>query len=106
MEALGMLEVFGFTTAIVAADAIAKAGDVEIISIDKNKPANGDAARVPLLMTVKFTGSVAAVEAGMEAGLREAKERDLLVTSKIISSMGDGTEKMAAINALGRDKLR
>ena len=106
MNALGMLEVFGFTTAIVAADAIAKAGDVKIISIDKNKPANGDAARVPLLMTVKFTGSVAAVEAGMEAGLKEAKERDLLVTSKIISSMGDGTEKMAAINALGKDKLR
>ncbi len=106
MEALGMLEVFGFTTAVVAADAIAKAGDVEIIALDRNKPANGDAAVVPLLMTVKFTGSVAAVEAGLEAGIKEAKDRDLYVTSKIISRVGEGTEKMAAINALGRDKLR
>jgi len=106
MEALGMLEVFGFTTAIVAADAIAKAGEVEIIALDRNKPANGDAAVVPLLMTVKFTGSVAAVEAGLEAGIKEAKDRDLYVTSKIISRVGEGTEKMAAINALGRDKLR
>ncbi len=106
MEALGMLEVFGFTTAVVAADAIAKAGDVEIIALDRNKPANGDAAVVPLLMTIKFTGSVAAVEAGLEAGIKEAKDRDLYVTSKIISRVGEGTEKMAAINALGRDKLR
>jgi microcompartment protein CcmL/EutN len=57
-------------------------------------------------MTVKFTGSVAAVEAGLEAGIKEAKDRDLYVTSKIISRVGEGTEKMAAINALGRDKLR
>ena len=106
MDALGMLEVFGFTTAVVAADAIAKAGDVEIIALDRNKPANGDAAVVPLLMTIKFTGSVAAVEAGLEAGIKEAKDRDLYVTSKIISRVGEGTEKMAAINALGRDKLR
>ena len=106
MDALGMLEVFGFTTAVVAADAIAKAGDVEIIALDRNKPANGDAAVVPLHMTIKFTGSVAAVEAGLEAGIKEAKDRDLYVTSKIISRVGEGTEKMAAINALGRDKLR
>ena len=58
MDALGMLEVFGFTTAVVAADAIAKAGDVEILALDRNKPANGDAAVVPLLMTVKFTRTV------------------------------------------------
>ncbi len=106
MDALGMLEVFGFTTAIVAADAIAKAGEVEILALDRNKPANGDAAIVPLLMTVKFAGSVAAVEAGLEAGIKVAKDRDLYVTSKIISRVAPGTEYMANLNALGRDKLR
>lgn len=105
MEALGMLEVFGFTTAVAAGDAIAKAADVKIVALDRNKPKNGDEAVVPLLMTVKFTGTVAAVKAGMEAGLKVANDRDLLVTSKIISRVGDGTEKMANINALGRDKL-
>ena len=106
MDALGMLEVMGFTTAVVAADAIAKAGDVKILGLDRNKPANGDAAKVPLLMTVKFTGSVAAVEAGLEAGIKEAKDRDLYITSKIISRVAPDTEHMANLNALGRDKLR
>ena len=67
--ALGLIEVFGFTTSIVVADAVAKAADVTIVALDKNKPANGDAAEVPLLMTIKFEGDVAAVEAGMQAGV-------------------------------------
>lgn len=106
MNALGMLEVFGFTTAVVAADAIAKAADVEILALDRNKPANADKAEVPLLMTVKFTGSVSAVEAGLAAGIEVAKERNLYVTSKIISRVADGADYMAKLNALGRDKLR
>ncbi len=106
MEALGMLEVFGFTTAVVAADAIAKAADVKIVALDRNKPANADAARVPLLMTVKFTGSVSAVKSGLEAGIQIAKDRDLYVTSEMISRVAPDTELMAKINALGRDKLR
>ena len=101
-----MLEVFGFTTAVVAADAIAKAADVEIVALDRNKPANADKARVPLLMTVKFTGTAAAVEAGLEAGIKEAKSRELYVTSKIISRVAKDTEYMASLNALCRDKLR
>ena len=48
--ALGMLEVFGFATSIVVADAMAKAADVKVVAIDKNKPAGGDSARVPLVM--------------------------------------------------------
>ena len=52
--ALGLIEVFGFTTSIVVADAVAKAADVTIVALDKNKPANGDAAEVPLLMTIKL----------------------------------------------------
>ena len=103
--ALGLLEVFGFSTAIVVGDAVAKAADVTIVALDKNKPAAGDAAEVPLLMTVKFEGDVAAVEAAMKAGIAEAEKRNLLSTWKIISRQAEDTEKMARINALGRDKL-
>ena len=39
--ALGMIEVFGFATSIVVSDAMAKAADVKIVAIDKNKPAAG-----------------------------------------------------------------
>ena len=106
MDALGMIEVFGFTTAVIVADKVAKAAEVEIVALDRNKPANGDDAVVPLLMTVKFTGTAAAVEAGLQAGVKEAKDRDLYVTSKVISRVAPDTEYMAKINALGRDKLR
>ena len=103
--ALGLIEVFGFTTSIVVADAVAKAADVTIVALDKNKPANGDAAEVPLLMTIKFEGDVAAVEAGLQAGVALAESRGLLGTSHMISRQEADTEKMARINALGKDKL-
>ena len=71
MAALGMIEVFGFATSIVVADAVAKAADVEVVAIDRNKPANADKCEVPLVMVVKFEGTPAAVQAAHDAG-REA----------------------------------
>ena len=105
-KALGLLEVFGFTTAVVIGDLVAKTADVTIVALDKNKPANGDAAEVPLLMTIKFEGDVAAVEQAMDAGVAEAKRRNLLVSYDIISRQAEDTLKMARIKATGRDKLR
>ncbi len=104
--ALGMIEVYGFTTSIVVADKVAKAADVEIVAIDKNKPANGDSAEVPLVMVVKFEGNVAAVEAGMQAGIKEAEDRGLYITSRIISRQSEDMEWFAHLSALGKDKLR
>ena len=105
-KALGLLEVFGFTTAVVIGDMIAKAADVHIVALDKNKPANGDAAEVPLLMTIKFEGNVADVEQALMVGVEEAKRRNLLVTYDLISRQAEDTEKMARIAATGKDKLR
>ncbi len=105
-KALGLLEVYGFTTAIAIGDLIAKTADVTIVALDKNKPANGDAAEVPLLITIKFEGDVAAVKQALEAGVEEAKRRNLLVTYDLISRQADDTQKMARIDASGRDKLR
>ncbi len=104
-KALGLLEVFGFTTAVVIGDMIAKAADVHIVALDKNKPANGDAAEVPLLMTIKFEGDVADVEQALMIGVEEAKRRNLLVTYDLISRQAEDTEKMARIAATGKDKL-
>lgn len=104
--ALGMLEVFGFTTAIVVADAMVKAADVELVAIDKNKPAAGDAARVPLVMAIKVEGAAAAVEAAVQAGKLEAEKRDLYITHKVIARQSEDIEWFARLNALGHDKLR
>ena len=106
MAALGMLEVYGFATSIVVADACAKAADVKIVAIDRNKPANADQCEVPLVMVVKFEGSPAAVEAAHDAGKAVAEERGLFITSKIIAGLDPSVEWFAHLPATGRDKLR
>ena len=106
MAALGMLEVYGFATSIVVADACAKAADVKIVAIDRNKPANADQCEVPLVMVVKFEGSPAAVEAAHDAGKAVAEERGLFITSKIIAGLDPSVEWFAHLTATGRDKLR
>ena len=101
-----MLEVYGFATSIVVADACAKAADVKIVAIDRNKPANADQCEVPLVMVVKFEGSPAAVEAAHNAGKAVAEERGLFITSKIIAGLDPSVEWFAHLTATGRDKLR
>lgn len=103
--ALGMIEVFGFTTSVVVADAAAKAGNVTIVALDKNKPAAGDAAEVPLIIAVKINGAVADVEQAVQAGVQAAKERNLYLTSYVIANEAEDTKKMAAICAVGHDQL-
>ena len=88
MNALGMVEVFGFTTAICCADVAAKAADVKIIALDKNKPLAGDDAPVPLIMNVKIEGSVAAVEEAVNAAKAFAISRNCFVTSHVIARPG------------------
>ena len=61
-RAVGILEVYGLTTAFVAADAACKAADVVLENFDKNKPANAESLLVPLLVTIKIRGDVAAVQ--------------------------------------------
>ena len=104
--ALGMIEVYGFTTSIIVADKVAKTSDVKVVAIDKNKPANGDSAEVPLVMIVKFEGDTAAVESALEAGKAEAQKRGLYITSKIISRQSPEIEWFAHLGATGKDKLR
>ncbi len=104
--ALGMIEVYGFATSIVVADSMAKAADVEVVAIDKNKPAGGDSAEVPLVMAVKVEGTAAAVDAAIAAGKAAAEERGLYITHKVIARQSEDIEWFARLSALGKDKLR
>ena len=106
MAALGMIEVYGFATSVVVADVCAKAADVQIVAIDRNKPANADKCEVPLVMVVKFEGTPADVEAAHDAGVAEAERRGLYITSKIIEGFSPDAEWFAHLTATGRDKLR
>lgn len=102
-EAVGILEVFGLVCAFVAADAGCKAADVHLEIFDKNKPANADSLPVPLLMTIKFRGSVAAVNAAMEAGIRAAEELTGVVQHHVIANPTPDAQKMLKISALDKD---
>jgi microcompartment protein CcmL/EutN len=102
-EAVGLLEVFGLVTAFMAADAGCKAGNVWLEPFDKNKPANADALPVPLLVTVKFRGSVSDVEAAMEAGERVAEGLTGVVQKHIIARPTEDTDKMLKINCFDKN---
>ncbi len=102
-EAVGLLEVYGLVCAFLAADAGCKAADVRLEIFDKNKPANAELLPVPLLVTVKFRGSVAAVEAAMEAGERKAKSVTGVVQRHIIPRPTGDTGKMLKISAFDKN---
>ena len=102
-KATGILEVFGLVCAFLAADAGCKAANVRLENFDKNKPANADALPVPLLVTVKFRGSVSDVESAMEAAIRTAKQVTGVVQSHIIARPEEDTEKMLKLNAFDKN---
>ena len=102
-QAVGILEVFGLTTAFVAGDAGCKAANVRMEVFDKNKPANADSMPVPLLVTVKYRGSVTDVTAAVEAAEQAAKTLGGVVTKHVIPNPEEGTCKMLKISALDKD---
>lgn len=102
-EALGLLEVYGLVAAFAAGDAGAKAAKVTLDPFDRNKPANADKLLVPLLITVKFRGSVADVTAAVEAGEAVAKEISGVVTKYIIPKPESDTEKMTKLCAFDKN---
>ncbi len=101
-EALGLLEVFGLVCAFMAADAGCKAGNVRLDPFDKNKPANAEKLPVPLLVTIKFRGPVADVEAAMAAGEAVAKSLTGIVQRHIIPRPTADTEKMLKLNCFDK----
>ena len=101
-DAVGILEVYGLTTAFVAADAGCKAANVWLEVFDKNKPANADKLPVPLLVCIKYRGSVSDVTAAVHAGMEVAERMTGVVQHYIIPNPEEGTEKMLKISALDK----
>ena len=102
-KATGILEVFGLVAAFVACDAGCKAADVTVENFDKNKPGNADALEVPLIVAIKFRGSVDAVEAAMDAAKKAAENVTGVVASHIITRTEEDTEPMLKLNAFDKN---
>ncbi len=103
MNALGMIEVYGFTTALYAADIMVKAANVDLIAFDRNRPGSADVP-APLVMVVKVEGSASDVKAAVEAGKAYAEDKGRYIISHIIAHPDTDAEKMAYLCDINRDK--
>ena len=102
-KATGIIEVFGLAAAFVAVDAGCKAANVTVETLDKNKPGNADALPVPLIVAIKFRGSVADVKAAVEAAAHAAEGVSGVVSQHIIANTEESTEKMLKLNAFDKN---
>ena len=100
--ATGFTEVYGLAAAFTACDAGCKAADVTVENFDKNKPGNPDSLPVPLIVCIKFRGSVDAVTAAIEAAKDAANRVSGVVSTHIIANTEPGTEKMLKLNAFDK----
>ena len=103
MNALGMLEVYSFTTAVCAADIAAKTADVSVIAFDRNRPKSADVP-APVVMEVKVEGDIASVRSAIEAGRAYAEGENKYIVSHIIARPGEGTEKLAYLLDMNKEK--
>lgn len=101
-SAVGMIEVYGLVAAFVAGDAGCKAANVTIETFDRNKPANADSLPVPLIVMVKFRGSVEDVKAAVEAAEIAANKVSGVITKHVIANPETGTEKLLSLNGLDK----
>ena len=102
-KATGIIEVYGLTAAFVALDAGCKAADVTVETFDKNKPANADSLPVPLIVAIKFRGSVEDVKAAVEVAAEAAAKVSGVLTRHIIANTEESTEKMLKLNAFDKN---
>ncbi|MGB9803449.1 BMC domain-containing protein [Desulfofundulus sp.] len=79
LQALGIIETFTVASLIIAADASAKAAEVQLIEIRLAAGLGGKSY-------VTMTGDVAAVKSAVEAGTQRVASQGLLVDSVVIPS--------------------
>ena len=101
-QAVGIIEVYGLVAAFAALDAGCKAGDVTAEPFDKNKPKNPDQLKVPLIVAVKFRGSVDSVTAAVEAAEIAANAVSGVITKYISPRPEKDTENMLKLSGLDK----
>ena len=87
--AIGVIELDSECACFVALDAAAKAADVRIQSVERNRLAAG--------ACVKIRGGISDVNAAMEAALNAASPIAKIVSHTVIAAPDEGTEVAAAM---------
>ena len=84
-QALGLVEISALSTAVVAADTMAKAANIRILEIENTKGLG--------YMTIKIAGDVGAVNAAVNAGKQIGAVNNKLVSWKVIPRPSDYVEQ-------------
>ena len=91
-QSLGIVETFGITAAVEAADAMVKAADVEFTGYKSIGAGH---------VTVFVKGDVGAVRAALDVGIEAAQRTGELLGSQVIpaphTEVDDALEKMLAV---------
>lgn len=106
-KALGLLEVQGYSVALAVMDKACKAADIEIKSMDCNNPKAGDKAYIPVVVQVKFIGSVSDVKVALEVARETAVHyisSDEIVT-RCIPCYDDELEKILNIGKVKNKQI-
>ena len=101
-SAAGLIEVYGLVAAFAACDAGCKAADVTVETFDKNKPGHPESLEVPLIVLIKFRGSVENVTAACDAAEEAANKISGVVSRHIIANVTEGADKMMHLNAFDK----
>lgn len=88
MQALGLIETLGYTTAVSAADAALKAADVQLIAVEKVIGVGGS-----LGVTIHLSGDVAAVAAAVDAGKAEARRIGTVISAHVIAKAHEDVKR-------------
>lgn len=87
--ALGLIEVIGLSTAMVALDAAVKSADVTLLGYER---VIGVAKQISI--TLNLSGDVAAVQAAVEAGRLAGEHVGNVISTRVIASPHKDVEKM------------
>ena len=85
MQALGMIEVYGYLTAVEALDRALKAGNVSRLGVEKVRGG---------LVTVLVEGDVGAVKAAMDASAAAAERVGTVISVHVIPRPADDVTRM------------
>lgn len=99
-KALGILEVYGLSTGLYVVDAACKAANVTVQALDKNRPFSNEPLAAPLLITIRFRGSVDDVTTAVEVGKQAANELTGWVNAAVIARPAEGIEQLLDVSCI------
>lgn len=99
-KAIGLIEVYGFATALYAIDVATKGADVTIDYLDKNVPLHPERSEAPLSILIKMRGDVAEVKEALELAKNAASEVNGYETVSMIACPDEQMESMLTLSCI------